>query len=117
RTSCLAPPPPPTSSGTRPGERAPQKVEGCWTFSAVRLLRGTPPGQPSCRVRMEGQSEASQSLAQYRHYPRRIVLAFKADDAIITVPDQGCLAPQPWLHLGLAPQIEHVVHIDITEKR
>src|SRR5215471_8841346 len=53
----LAPHPPTTLSGTRPRERAPQKVAGGQTFPAVLLLWGTPAGPPPRLVWMAHQSE------------------------------------------------------------
>jgi hypothetical protein len=41
---------------------------------------------------MEGQSEVPQPLAESVHHALRIFLVFEADDEVIGVPNQGCLA-------------------------
>jgi hypothetical protein len=67
-----------------------------------------PKGPEPRLVRVEGQSETPSPLVTYRQHPSRIVFALKADDAVVTIPDQGCFPPKPRLHLGLKPQVEHI---------
>src|SRR5262249_17213172 len=77
RPPSLAPHPPVTFTGTCPIKRAPQKVKGGWTFATLLRLGRMPEGQQSRFVRVEGQSEAPQPLAKYRHHSPCIVLAFE----------------------------------------
>jgi len=111
----LAPPPPTTWSGTRPRARAPQKVEGGQTCAAVLLLGWTPAGQQPRLGWGESQSEAPSPFPEYRQHPSRLVLALKANDAVITIPDQGGFPPPPWLHLCLEPPIAYIVPVDVPQ--
>ena len=79
---CLAPHPPGTFTGSRPIERAPQKVTGGRTCTALLRLWRTPKGHQPRFVRVQGQSEAPQPLATPRLYATRIVLTLTADDAV-----------------------------------
>ena len=116
RPPSLAPHPPTTLSGTRPREREPQKVEGGQTCAAVLFLWWTPAGPPPRLVWVERQSEAPSPFPEYRQHPSRLVLALKANDEVITIPDQGGFPPQPWLHLCLEPPIESRVQGDVTQQ-
>ena len=108
-TASLAEHPPTSRAGTRPVEREPEEVEGRRTLAAFLPRRRTPEGKKPRLVRMQGQSEAPQPLAEYCHHTPRIVLPLEADDEVIAVTDQGRPAPQPRLHLLFEPEIEHVM--------
>ena len=111
RPPCLARHPPVTLAGSRPIARAAQKVTGGRTFATLLRLWRTPKGQHAGLVRMQGQSEASHPFVEYRHHTTRIVLTFKPDAEIVTVPNQGRFPLEPWFHLGFTPQIECVMQI------
>ena len=76
------------------------------------MSKGHKPGL----VRVKGQSKAPQPFPEYRQHPSRIVLALKADDEVVTLPDQGRFPPKPWLHLRLEPPIEHIVQGDVPQQ-
>jgi hypothetical protein len=105
----LAPHPPVTLTGTCPIKREPQKVKGGWTFATLLRLWRMPEGQQPRFVRVEGQAEAPQPLAKYRHHSPCIVLALETHEEVITIADQRRFPLKPWLHLGLQPQVEHIV--------
>ena len=86
----LAPHPPVPCAGTRPLEREPQKVKGGRTFPALLFLWRTPKGHQPRLVRVQGQSEAPQPLAEHRQHSMRIVLTLKATDEVVTLANQGC---------------------------
>src|SRR5215470_1570670 len=117
RPPCLTPHPPVTFAGSRPIEREPQKLKGSRTSPALLCLWRTPKGQQSCFVRLEGQSEAPQAFIEYCHHTPCVLLTFKADDEVITIAHQGRFALKPWLHLGLKPQVEHIMQVDVTQQR
>ena len=117
RPPCLTPHLPATRTGTHPVAREPYKVEGGWTFTALLARWGTPKGQPPRLVRVQGQSKAPQPFVEHRQPPSCFLLTLEADDEVVTIADQGCLAPQPRLHLCLEPLVEHVVQIDVTQQR
>src|SRR5262247_2012594 len=111
----LAPHPPVTVPGTRPIQREPQKVKGGRTLTALWRRWRTPKGQQPGLVRVEGQSEAPQPFLQHHPHPPCILLPLKADNEVITIADQGSFPPQPWLHLGGKPAVEHIVQIDVAQ--
>ena len=112
----LAPHPPTTLAGTRPRERDPQNVEGGQTFTAVLRLWWSPAGPQSRLVWGENQAAAPSPFPEDRPHPSRLVLALKADDAVVTRPAQGGLPPKPWLHLCLAPPIASRGPVDVTHQ-
>jgi hypothetical protein len=60
---------------------------------------------------VKSQSKALHPLAEHRLHPLRVVLSFKPDDEIIAVADQFRLTSQSRFHLGLKPQIQHMMQI------
>src|SRR5271157_4863635 len=117
RTPSLARDPPTSPTRSRPVEREPEEVEGGQTFPALLPRRRTPERQKPGLVRMQGQSEAPQPLAQHRHHTPRVFLVLEADDEVVAIPDQGRPAPQSRLHLGLEPEVQRIVQIDVAEQR
>src|SRR5919109_579623 len=113
----LAPHPPVTYAGTPPIEGKPHKVKGGRTLTALLRHWRAPKGQQPCLVRMEGQSEAPQPFLQHHPHSSCIILPLKADDEVVTIADQGSFPPQPWLHLGGKPAVEHIVQIDVAQQR
>src|SRR5262249_40816363 len=75
----------------------------------------TPKGQQPCLLRMQSQSEAPQPFLQHRQHPSCILLSLKADDEVVTIADQDCFPPQPWLHFGFKPAVQHIVQIDVAQ--
>jgi hypothetical protein len=80
-------------------------------------LRRTPKGPEPRLVRVELQSETPEPLLKDRQHPSCIVFALKADEEVVTLPEQGSLPPKPRLHLGLEPQVKDIVQRDVPQER
>jgi len=66
---------------------------------------------------MKVKSETPSPLLKDRQHPSCIVFALTADEEVVTIPDQGRFPPKPRLHLGLEPQVEHLVQRDVPQER
>ena len=117
RPPCRAAPPPSTLPGPRPRAREAHKVAGGRTCPTLLPLRRTPTGQAPRLVRVEGQSETPSPRLKDRQHPSCIVFALKADEAVVTIPDQGRFPPQPRLPLGLEPPVKDIVQRDVPQER
>src|SRR5262245_23015637 len=111
----LAPHPPVTCTGSPPREGKPQKVKGGRTVTVLLRRWRTPTGPQSCLLRMQSQAEAPQPFLKPRQHPSCLLLALKADDEVVTRADQDCFPPQPWLHFGCKPAVQHIVQIDVAQ--
>ena len=65
----------------------------------------------------EAQSVSPEPLAEHIEHSTRVVLPLEGDEEVIAVANQGRPSSQPRLHLLFEPEVEHVVQIDVPEKR
>jgi len=65
---------------------------------------------------VQGQSIALKPLGETRLNPLGVVVAFKADEEIIGLADEGRRATQARLDLPFEPHVEHVVQVDVAQQ-
>ena len=66
---------------------------------------------------MQPQSEPLHPLSQHLRHPLRVLALLESDDKITAVTHQHRLASQAWLHLALEPLVQHLMQIDVAQRR
>jgi len=116
RTPGLTPQGPLTAAGPTPVEREAEEVKGIRTFPAALARRWARKRDEAGLVRVQGQSIALKPLGENRLNPLGVVVAFKADEEIIGLADEGRRATQARLDLPFEPHVEHVVQVDVAQQ-
>jgi hypothetical protein len=62
---------------------------------------------------MQGQPIAPPAFVKYRRHPPCVVVPLKADEAVVTIANQGRFALKPRLHFGLQPPVEPIMPGDV----
>jgi len=86
--------------------------------SSFPVLFGKPAEfDPARLIRVQFQSEFSQSLSQVIQKAIRVRLLLESDDGIVCVAHDYHLALRPFLAPDVHPEVEAVVQVNVREQR
>jgi hypothetical protein len=95
----------------------PKEVERVWP--ATLGPHGARPSEASqaCLGGMHRQAVSSETLWKNLHHTMCILFLGESNDDVVGVPDQERAPPQPRLDFLDEPLVQHVVQVNICQKR